>query len=189
MEDTTTTTPEVAYTAPDGKEYTPEALAALTRDERQALAVAVVTDSIESLDDSELVYFIADYERENYSEFGDGFDVSNVGEFCDCMTGSKPDKWCSLIEDIVAAAVNGRVTGSDYLHYDSYGNLYIEDWDDVTRRAREVVEDFSSEVCDWIDPDDFTLDLRYVDVPDDVDGALEELATAYEDSRDGEEGE
>ncbi|SDR69399.1 hypothetical protein [Parafannyhessea umbonata] len=174
-----TKTQVIAYTDPNGKEYTAEALAALTRDERQALAEIVVTDAISELDDSELVWFIASYEKENYSEFGNGFDVFDTEEFFDCMTGSKADKWCSLIDDIVAAAVNGRVTGSDYIHYDSCGNLYIEDLDDVTARACASRDDFAEEVCGSIDPDDLTLDLRYVDVPDDVNAALEELATAY----------
>lgn len=182
-------TQEIAYTDPNGKEYTAEALAALNRDEMQALAELVVTDAISDLDDDTLVWFIRSYEIEQEAEFGDGFDVFEVGDFCDCMAGASGNKWQDLISDIVTASVNGRVTGSDYIHYDSCGMLYIEDWDDVTARACASRDDFADEVCEWINPDDLTLDLRYVDVPDDVNAALEELATAYSYAADDAEGE
>lgn len=182
-------TQEISYTAPDGKEYTAEALAALTRDEKQALAELVVTNVISDLDDDTLVWFIRSYEIEQGTEFGDGFDVFEVGDFCDCMAGASGSKWQDLISDIVTASVNGRVTGSDYIHYDSCGLLYIEDWNDVTARACASRGDFAEEVCESIDTDDFALDLRYVDVPDDVDAALEELATAYSYAADVADGE
>lgn len=189
MEDTTTIATEAAYIAPNGEKYTAERLAALTEKEMRALAESVVRHAISSLDDSDLVWFVRSYEVESYGEYGSGFDVFEVGEFCGCMYGCKPDKWRELVDDIIAAAVNGRCTGSDWIHYDSCGYLYVEDWDDITHRAREVEDDFTSDVCEYIDPDDLTIDLRYVDVPEEVDDALEELADAYSDARDAIGGE
>lgn len=174
---------ETIFTVNDGtdeeKTYTGKDLAAMDAKQRAELTRNVLVDALEDLDTDELIAFIRSYEIETRHQIGDGYDTWTPDEaeyFVDWKNSAS-----EFLGDVSRAAMEGRITGFDMLHWDEDGNLWIEDPSDVTKRAGEDIEDFADELIEnCTDDSDLSFDAGYVDVPDEIQDRMDELADAYQ---------
>lgn len=169
----------------DEKSYTAEDFAAMDEKARIDLARDVIAEALEDMDPWEVVQFAREYEISRYGQIGDGYDVFEADEaeyLVDWKHGA-----ADFIGDVARAAMENRVTGTDWLHWDEDGDIWIEDEADIIARIGEDIPDFADALTYYVGREDISFSLRYVDVPEELQDRLDELADAYQAATDKEE--
>lgn len=162
----------------DEESYTAEDFASMGVAGRLSLACDVIAEALEDMEPWDVVWFAREYEVEQYGQIGDGYDIFESDE-AEYMVDWKRGA-ADFIGDVARAAMEHRVTGTDWLHWDEDGDIWIEDAPDIIARIGEDIPDFADALTDYVDGEDLSFNLGCVDVPEDLQDRLDELADAYQ---------
>lgn len=169
----------------DEKSYTAEDFAAMDERSKIDLAMDVITEALEDMDPWEVVQFAREYEIARHGQIGDGYDVFEADE-AEYMVDWKHGA-ADFIGDVARAAIEGRITGTDWLHWDENCNIWIEDEADIIARIGEDIPDFADALTDYVDREDLSFYISDVDVPEELQDRIDGLADAYQTATDKEE--
>ena len=166
----------------DEKSYTAEDFASMGKREKISLASDVIAEALEDMDPWGVVWFARDYEIARYGQIGDGYDVFQADEaeyLVDWKHGA-----ADFIGDVARAAMENRVTGTDWLHWDEDNNIWIEDAPDIIARIGEDIPNFADALTYYVDREDLSFYISDVDVPEELQDRIDELADAYQTATD-----
>jgi hypothetical protein len=169
----------------DEKSYTAEDFASMGVGERISLASDVIAEALEDMNPWEVVQFAREYEIVRHGQIGDGYDVFEADE-AEYLVDWKHDA-ADFIGDVARAAMENRVTGTDWLHWDEDGDIWIEDEADIIARIGEDIPNFADALTDYVDREDLSFYISGVDVPEELQDRIDELADAYQTATGKEE--